>query len=125
MSLDDIKAFRQLDSKCPGHPEHGITVGVETTTGPLGQGCGNSVGMAMASKWLAAKFNKPICVAELGYVGDAGYVRNWAEEALKPDTRFPKLACVVYFNDKEVAPWPGHYGLPNWRVDAAMAMRSG
>ncbi|MHB8286065.1 MAG: transketolase [Caulobacteraceae bacterium] len=59
VSLDDIKAFRQLDSKCPGHPEHGITVGVETTTGPLGQGCGNSVGMAMASKWLAAHFNKP------------------------------------------------------------------
>jgi len=59
VSLDDIKAFRQLDGKCPGHPEHGMTVGVETTTGPLGQGCGNSVGMAMASKWLAAHFNKP------------------------------------------------------------------
>ena len=59
VSLDDIKAFRQLGSKCPGHPEHGLTVGVETTTGPLGQGCGNSVGMAMASKWLAAQFNKP------------------------------------------------------------------
>ncbi len=59
VSLDDIEAFRQLDSKCPGHPEHGLTVGVETTTGPLGQGCGNSVGMAMASKWLATHFNKP------------------------------------------------------------------
>ncbi len=59
VSLDDIKAFRQLDGKCPGHPEHGVTVGVETTTGPLGQGCGNSVGMAMASQWLAAHFNKP------------------------------------------------------------------
>jgi transketolase len=59
VSLDDIKAFRQLDSRCPGHPEHGLTAGVETTTGPLGQGCGNSVGMAMASKWLAAHFNKP------------------------------------------------------------------
>jgi len=59
VTLDDIKAFRQLGSKCPGHPEHGHTLGVETTTGPLGQGCGNSVGMAMASKWLAAHFNKP------------------------------------------------------------------
>jgi transketolase len=59
VSLDDIKAFRQIGSRCPGHPEHGLTVGVETTTGPLGQGCGNSVGMAMASKWLAAHFNKP------------------------------------------------------------------
>ena len=59
VSLDDIKAFRQLDSKCPGHPEHGVTAGVETTTGPLGQGCGISVGMAMASKWLAKTFNQP------------------------------------------------------------------
>jgi transketolase len=59
VTLDDIKAFRQLDGKCPGHPEHGITTGVETTTGPLGQGCGNSVGMAMASQWLGKHFNKP------------------------------------------------------------------
>jgi transketolase len=59
VTLDDIKAFRQLDGKCPGHPEYGMTVGVETTTGPLGQGVGNSVGMAMGSKWLGAHFNKP------------------------------------------------------------------
>jgi transketolase len=59
VTLDDIKAFRQLDSRCPGHPEHGVTVGVETTTGPLGQGCGNSVGMAMGARWLAAQFNRP------------------------------------------------------------------
>ena len=58
VSLDDIKAFRQLDSKTPGHPEYRITTGVETTTGPLGQGCGNSVGMAMAAKALAARFNR-------------------------------------------------------------------
>ncbi len=58
VSLDDIKSFRQLDSRTPGHPEFGFTPGVETTTGPLGQGCGNSVGMAMASRWLAARFNK-------------------------------------------------------------------
>lgn len=59
VSLDDIKTFRELDSVCPGHPEHGITTGVETTTGPLGQGVGNSVGMAMAERWLAARFNRP------------------------------------------------------------------
>jgi transketolase len=59
VSLDDIKAFRQLGSVCPGHPERGHTVGVETTTGPLGQGVGNSVGMAMAGLWLAARFNRP------------------------------------------------------------------
>ena len=57
--LDQIKQFRQLGSRCPGHPEAIETSGVETTTGPLGQGCGNSVGMAIASRWLAAHFNKP------------------------------------------------------------------
>jgi transketolase len=59
VTLDDIKKFRQLDSKTPGHPEYRITAGVETTTGPLGQGVGNSVGMAIASKWLASHFNRP------------------------------------------------------------------
>jgi transketolase len=58
VSMDEIKRFRQLGSKTPGHPESHITTGVETTTGPLGQGAGNSVGMAIASKWLAANFNK-------------------------------------------------------------------
>jgi transketolase len=59
MPMEEIKRFRQLGSKTPGHPESHITTGVETTTGPLGQGVGNSVGMAIASKWLAANFNKP------------------------------------------------------------------
>ena len=59
VSLDDIKRFRQLGSKCPGHPEYHLTSGVETTTGPLGQGCGNSVGMALAARWLAKRFNRP------------------------------------------------------------------
>jgi transketolase len=58
VSLDDIKQFRQLDSKTPGHPEYRVTTGVEATTGPLGQGCGNSVGMAIAERWLAAHFNR-------------------------------------------------------------------
>ncbi|WP_321964409.1 transketolase [Paraburkholderia sp. J7] len=59
VSLDDIKHFRQLDSVTPGHPEYRMTTGVETTTGPLGQGLGNSVGMAMAERWLAQRFNRP------------------------------------------------------------------
>jgi len=59
LTLDDLKLFRQLDSKTPGHPEFGLTAGVETTTGPLGQGVANSVGMAIASKWLASYFNRP------------------------------------------------------------------
>ena len=57
VSLDDIKNFRQLGSKCPGHPEYGITPGVDATTGPLGQGIGMAVGMAMAETMLAEKFN--------------------------------------------------------------------
>jgi transketolase len=59
VTLDDIKHFRQLGSKCPGHPEYHLTSGVEATTGPLGQGCGNSVGMALAGRWLARHFNRP------------------------------------------------------------------
>lgn len=58
ISLDDIKQFRQMSSKTPGHPEYRMTTGVETTTGPLGQGCANSVGMAMAERWLAKRFNR-------------------------------------------------------------------
>jgi transketolase len=57
--MEEIKRFRQLGSRTPGHPESHITSGVETTTGPLGQGVGNSLGMAMAAKWLAANFNRP------------------------------------------------------------------
>jgi transketolase len=59
VTLNDIRRFRQLDSKAPGHPEYHWVSGVETTTGPLGQGIANSVGMAIARKWLAARYNKP------------------------------------------------------------------
>ncbi|MBN1591566.1 MAG: transketolase, partial [Pirellulales bacterium] len=59
VSLDDLRQFRQFGSHCPGHPEHGSTSGVETTTGPLGQGVGNSVGMAIASRWLSKHYNRP------------------------------------------------------------------
>ena len=58
VSLDDIKSFRQLGSKCPGHPEYRWTSGVETTTGPLGQGVATSVGIAIASQWLGARYNR-------------------------------------------------------------------
>src|ERR1700727_1171021 len=58
LTLEDLKQFRQLGSKTPGHPEHDITPGVETTTGPLGQGLANAIGMALASRKLAAEFNQ-------------------------------------------------------------------
>jgi len=59
VTLEDIKNFRQLESKCPGHPEYRWTSGIETTTGPLGQGVSNSVGMAMSSRWMSTYFNRP------------------------------------------------------------------
>jgi transketolase len=59
LPMEEIKRFRQIDSRTPGHPESHLTAGVETTTGPLGQGAANSVGMAIASKWLAQNFNRP------------------------------------------------------------------
>ena len=59
VTLEDIRRFRQIDSKAPGHPEYHLVSGVETTTGPLGQGIATSVGMAMARKWLASRYNQP------------------------------------------------------------------
>ncbi|RYE11154.1 MAG: beta-mannosidase [Hyphomicrobiales bacterium] len=65
---------------------------------------------------LVLPFNKPIYVAEAGYVGKAPYVTQWKTTILANDPAFPELRAVIYFNDKEVAPWPKDYGLPNWKV---------
>jgi len=85
VSLDDIKAFRQINSKTPGHPEYRLTSGIETTTGPLGQGCGNSVGMAIAGKWLAANYNRSgfemFDFNVYGMCGDGDMMEGVASEA--------------------------------------------
>jgi transketolase len=85
LTLDDIKQFRQLGSKTPGHPEYGVTLGVETTTGPLGQGFGNGVGFAMAAKHLAAVYNRPghelVDYHIYGIVSDGDLMEGLSHEA--------------------------------------------
>jgi transketolase len=104
VSLDDIKRFRQLDSKCPGHPEYRWTSGVEATTGPLGQGIATSVGMAVASKWLAARYNVPgfemFDFDVYVFCGDGDFEEGVSNEAasLAGHQRLDNL-CWVYDNN--------------------------
>ncbi|MGB9465756.1 MAG: transketolase [Candidatus Acidiferrum sp.] len=104
VSMDEIKRFRQLGSKTPGHPESHITTGVETTSGPLGQGAGNSVGMAIASKWLGANFNKPgfeiVDFNVYAVCGDGDLMEGVASEAasLAGHLQLSNL-CWIYDNN--------------------------
>jgi transketolase len=106
MSLDDIKAFRQWGSKTPGHPEFGHTPGVETTTGPLGQGVANAVGMAMAERHLAARFNESDhqIVDHYTYLmcGDGDLMEGVASEAasLAGHLQLGKLICL--YDDNKI-----------------------
>ncbi len=105
VTLDDIKKFRQLDSKCAGHPEYRWTSGVETTTGPLGQGYTNTVGMAIAAKWMAAHFNRPgfemFDYNVYGLGGDGCMMEGAASEAasLAGHLKLDNL-CWIYDNNK-------------------------
>ena len=114
ISLDEIKHFRQLGSRTPGHPESHLATGVETTTGPLGQGCGNSVGMAIAGRWLAATYNRPgfeifnyniytIC-------GDGDLMEGVASEAasLAGHLKLSNL-CWIYDNNKVTLDGPASW----------------
>src|SRR5208282_624519 len=105
VTLEDIKNFRQAGSRCPGHPEYGWTSGVETTTGPLGQGVATSVGMAIAGQWLRATYNRP------GYDlfdfnvyalwGDGDMMEGISSEAasLAGHLRLPNL-CWIYDSNR-------------------------
>src|SRR3712207_4487065 len=105
VTLDDIKRFRQLDSKCPGHPEYRWTSGVETTTGPLGQGVAVSVGMAMAQRWMAATFNRPgfdlFTYDVYALCGDGDMMEGVASEAasLAGHLQLSNL-CWIYDNNR-------------------------
>ena len=107
LSLDDLKNFRQHGSKTPGHPEFGHTPGVETTTGPLGQGFANAVGMAMAERHLAAVYNKPDCevIDHYTYVmcGDGDMMEGVTSEAasLAGHLALSRLTCI--YDDNKIS----------------------
>ncbi|WP_432065859.1 transketolase [Streptomyces sp. C10-9-1] len=103
VALDDLRAFRQLDSRCPGHPEYRWTSGVETTTGPLGQGVATSVGMALAGRWLADRYNR-----------DGFDLFDFDVYALAGD------GCMMEGISSEAASAAGHQGLANlcWIYDS-------
>jgi transketolase len=131
LSINDLKNFRQLHSKTAGHPEVGITPGVETTTGPLGQGITNAVGMALAEKMLAAEFNQPghTIVDHHTYVflGDGCLMEGISHEAvaLAGAWKLNKLVALYDDNgisiDGKVAPWfidntPQRFAACGWNV---------
>ena len=131
LSIDDIKDFRQLHSKTPGHPEYGYTPGVETTTGPLGQGLANAVGMAVAEKLMAARFNKgthtPVDHRTWCFVGDGCLMEGVSHEAcsLAGTLGLGKLTVVYDDNgisiDGEIEGWftddtPARFAAYGWHV---------
>ena len=133
LSIDEIKNFRQLHSRTPGHPEYGMTPGVETTTGPLGQGLTNAVGMAIAEKLLAAEFNRPghhiVDHHTYVFLGDGCLMEGISHEAgsLAGTLGLGKLICFYDDNgisiDGEVKGWftddtPTRFEAYGWNVIA-------
>ena len=114
VSMEEIKRFRQIGSKTPGHPESHITSGVETTTGPLGQGAGNSVGMAIAGKWLGENFNRPgfdiFNFNVYAICGDGDLMEGVASEAasLAGHLKLSNL-CWIYDNNRVTLDGPAEW----------------
>src|SRR6185295_9998623 len=104
MTIDQIRRFRQLGSITPGHPEHGHTPGVETTTGPLGQGLGNAVGMALAERMMAAQFGEDI-VDHHTYVlaSDGDLMEGISQEAIALAGHLKLNKLVVLFDDNGIS----------------------
>src|SRR6188768_1148101 len=131
LPLDELKRFRQLHSKTPGHPEVGVTPGVETTTGPLGQGLANAVGMALAERLLAAEFNKPghelVDHRTWVFLGDGCLMEGISHEvcSLAGTLRLGKLVAIYDDNgisiDGKVQGWftdntPMRFAAYGWNV---------
>lgn len=106
VTIDDLKNFRQLDSMTPGHPENFVTPGIEVSTGPLGQGISNAVGMAIAERHLAATFNKPDCkiVDNFTYVicGDGCLQEGVSAEACSLGGHLGLGRLIVLYDDNSV-----------------------
>jgi transketolase len=106
LPMDELQSFRQLDSKTPGHPEYGETVGVETTTGPLGQGCGNGAGMALAERMLAARFNtdEHTLVDHYTYVicGDGDLMEGVSHEAFSLAGHLGLNKLIVFYDSNRI-----------------------
>jgi transketolase len=131
VSVDDLKQFRQLHSKTPGHPEYGYTAGVETTTGPLGQGIANAVGMALAEKILAAEFNRPnlnvVDHRTWVFLGDGCMMEGVSHEACALAGTLGLGKLVAFYDDNaisidgDVAGWfaddtPKRFEAYGWQV---------
>lgn len=131
VSIDDLKNFRQLHSKTPGHPEYGYTSGVETTTGPLGQGITNAVGMAIAEKVLAAQFNRPghtiIDHRTYVFLGDGCMMEGISHEACSLAGTLGLNKLIAFYDDNgisidgEVEGWftdntPQRFAAYGWHV---------
>lgn len=124
LSMEDLKQFRQLHSKTPGHPEYGYTPGVETTTGPLGQGITNAVGMAVAEKVLAAQFNKPgheiVDHLTYAFLGDGCMMEGISHEACSLAGVLGLGKLIAFYDDNNISidgEVRGHGDIPAWFLD--------
>ncbi|MCG2601258.1 MAG: transketolase [Achromobacter sp.] len=135
LPLDELKRFRQLHSKTPGHPEYGYTVGVETTTGPLGQGLANAVGLALAERTLAAQFNRPghaiVNHHTYAFVGDGCLMEGISHEVCSLAGTLGLDKLIVFYDDNgisidgEVEGWfsddtPARFRAYGWHVIEAV-----
>src|SRR2546422_575546 len=133
LPMDELRRFRQLHSRTPGHPERGLAPGVETTTGPLGQGIANAVGMALAERLLAAEFNRPghaiVDHHTYVFIGDGCMMEGISHEACSLAGTFGLGKLIVLYDDNgisidgETKGWftddtPQRFAAYGWRVQA-------